>query len=80
LSKKVSILLHVPLLVQIHPHFHSSINSSLNSDNVYPPKRDKQYEVETFEVENLLLAYYPPKDKDEELDNKIRNAIFKMKK
>jgi uncharacterized protein HemX len=42
--------------------------------------KEKQYEVETFEVKNLFLAYYPPKDKDVELENKIRTAISKIEK
>ncbi|MGM0884080.1 MAG: hypothetical protein ACQEXQ_23970 [Bacillota bacterium] len=41
---------------------------------------EKQYEVQIFEVEHLLLAYYPPEDKDKELEKRIRNAITKLKK
>lgn len=42
--------------------------------------KEKQYEVETFEVKHLLLAYYPPEEKDIELENKIRTAISKIEK
>ncbi|XEC94469.1 hypothetical protein AB6A23_24665 [Paenibacillus tarimensis] len=40
--------------------------------------REKQYEVQIFEVEHLLLAYYPPKNRDEELEKKVRNAITNL--
>lgn len=42
--------------------------------------REKKTELRTFEVENLLFAYYPPKDKDEDLEKKVRNAIENLKK
>jgi uncharacterized protein HemX len=42
--------------------------------------KEKQYEVETFGVKHLLLAYYPPEEKDIELENKIRTAISKIEK
>lgn len=42
--------------------------------------RDKNYEIQTFEVKNLLVVYYPSKDKDSELEKRIHNAISNIAK
>jgi hypothetical protein len=57
----------------------NSLEMKESKESLEQNAREKQYEIRTFGVGNLLFGYYPPEEPDQDLENKVRNAIENLK-